>query len=177
MEDVAPGGRVSYNDLDRVLGYEFRELGRSRSSWFVALRRYQDNHPTGTFVNVRNVGYERIDRWPEVRVAGEGQRKKAARSVNRGRRHVNQADRATMTDEERTEQTNMLKWMGMVEATLRSHTRDVLTLQKRTKRIETVKADREEVAQLRAELTELQSIVRRQGGPSLPRKGSGQGTA
>ena len=82
MEDTAPGVTLTYDDLDRVLGRDFKS---NRQPWNTALRRWHADLPNhGTWVNVQRVGYMRVAEWDEVKGAGkahEARMRKQAREV------------------------------------------------------------------------------------------------
>jgi len=150
-EDVDIGITVTYADLDRVLGRDFRQ---SRNPWYSAVRRFHREHPgEGTFQTLPNVGFRKVADWATTQQNVDSRRKRAAKQIRRAKGEVAAADRSTMTPDEQRRQSELEVRLGMVESALRS-VRKELTLAKR--KVET-KADEGEVIELRQRLARLEA--------------------
>lgn len=149
IEDTDVGLIITYSDLERVLGRDFRD---NRNPWYKAVRRYQRDHPgRGTFATVANVGYRKVADWQAIQGNVEDKRKRAARQIRRAKGEASSADRSKMSKTEQDRQTQVEIRLGMVESALRS-VRKELTLGKR----KTENTDAE-VIELRRRLEELEA--------------------
>jgi hypothetical protein len=152
-EDVDIGIIVTYADLDRVLGRDFRA---SRNPWYAAVRRFHKEHPgEGTFTTISNVGFRKVADWATTQENVDKRRKRAGVQIRRAKGEVAAADRSTMTSDEQRRQTELEIRLGVVESALRS-VRKELTLTKR--RVVKNEEDSEaEVIELRQRLANLEA--------------------
>lgn len=146
MEDVPIGGTLTYEDLDRVLGRDFKA---NRQPWNNALRRWhRDQLNSGTWVNVQRIGYQRVAEWDDVKDTGKTHEKKMRRQASKSKDRYRSADPAQMTDEQRREQAEMLVRIGKLEQAMRAARKEVATLHK-------VKANNTDVDELRQQVEAL----------------------
>ena len=146
MEDTADGVTLTYEDLDRILGRDFKS---NRAPWLAALRRWHRDHPgEGTFVNVQRIGYQRRSDWDGAKSAGKHHELKMRRQAKRSKQRYSAADQSKMTDPERNEQTELLVRIGRLEAAMRSTKRDVTALRREKADVAAVDDLRQQVAAL-----------------------------
>jgi hypothetical protein len=153
MEDIPVAGSLTYDDLDRILGRDFKA---NRQPWNNALRRWHRDRPNeGTWVNVQRVGYQRVAEWVDVKATGQAHEKRMRKQASKSKDRYRSADPALMTDDQKREHTELLVRVGKLEQAMRS-TKKEITLLKRTKANTTDVDDlRQQVAELSAKLDGL----------------------
>jgi len=153
LHDVPIGTIIAYEDLDRVLGRDFRT---DRAPWYTATRRFvRENPGKGMFINVRGIGFQKVDSWSEVQDASKDRQKRAARQIHRSRTEVTAADRTKMTASEQQAQTDVQTRLGRLESALRSQKKEISLVKKQVKS----KAEKSDVDELRRQIEELTKKV------------------
>ena len=150
MTDVPEDGTLTYDDLDRVLGRDFKT---NRGPWNDALRRWHRDMPQGgTWRCIHRVGYQRVTEWGDVKGTGVSHEQRMRRQAKKSRQRYVSADQSLMTDEQKQEQSSMITRIGKLEAAMRSTKAEIKVL-KRTK------ADTSDVDILRDQVAALTEIV------------------
>lgn len=150
MSDLPSGSLLSYDDLDRVLGREFKD---NRSPWFDALNRWHRDVPEGgTWKNVPKIGYQHVADWGGVKETGEAHQKKVKRQVKKSKQRYLSADLSKMDDAQKRDQADLLVRVGRLEAASKSHKADIRVLRK-------TKAEKSDVAALQDQMQALTEAV------------------
>lgn len=150
MRDVAPGETMTYDDLDRVLGRDFKS---NRQPWFNALRRWHRDMPNGgTWRCVQRVGYQRVEQWVDVKGTGTAHEAKMRRQARKSKARYASADQSLLTDDQKREQSTLITRIGRLEQAMRATKAEIRVL-KRTK------AETTDVEELREQMQKLAKKV------------------
>jgi alkylated DNA nucleotide flippase Atl1 len=146
MSDIPVGGVLTYDDLDRILGRDFKS---NRGPWNNALRRWHRDMPNGgTWRCVQRVGYQLVADWDKVQETGKSHESRMRSQARKSKARYKSADQAQMSDAEKRVQSEMLTRIGKLEAAMRSTKKEIAVLKK-------TKADTTDVDDLRQQVKVL----------------------
>ncbi len=153
MQDTAAGMTLTYTDLDRILGRDFKS---NRQPWFNALRRWHSECPQmGTWVNLQRVGYQRIANWDDVKASGRNHERKMRRQAVKSRARYASADPSVLTNDQKREQNDLLVRIGRLEQAMKSTRAEVRTLKKNKADVTVVDELRQQVEAMAQKLDKL----------------------
>lgn len=153
MQDTAVGGTLTYDDLDRILGRDFKS---NRQPWFNALRRWHRDQPnSGTWINSQKIGYQRVGEWSDVKATGKSHEKRMRRQATKSKARYASADPSALSDDQKREQSDLLVRIGRLEQAMRSTRAEIRVLKKSKADTTVVDELREQVEVLAKKLDRL----------------------